>query len=79
MCSSDLVYLTAAKRLDVAARECGAVEDSFNGIRAAAAAGMTVFMVPDYNAPTPEIEGLCTAVLPSLTKLPGAIDLQLTD
>ncbi len=57
----------------------GAVEDSFNGIRAAAAAGMTVFMVPDYNAPTLEIEGLCTAVLPSLTKLPGAIDLQLTD
>ena len=55
------------------------MEDSFNGIRAAAAAGMTVFMVPDYNAPTPEIEGLCTAVLPSLTKLPGAIDLQLTD
>lgn len=73
------VYLTAAKRLDVPAHECGAVEDSFNGIRAAAAAGMTVFMVPDYNAPTPEIEGLCTAVLPSLTKLPGAIDLQLTD
>lgn len=73
------VYLTAAKRLDVAARECGAVEDSFNGIRAAAAADMTVFMVPDYNAPTPEIEGLCTAVLPSLMKLPSAIDLQLTD
>ena len=55
------------------------VQYAFNGIRAAAAAGMTVFMVPDYNAPTPEIESLCTAVLPSLTELPGAIDLQLTD
>lgn len=72
------VYLTTAERLGVDPFVCGAVEDSFNGIRAAAAAGMTVFMVPDYNAPTPEVEGLCSAVLPSLAELPGAIDLRLT-
>lgn len=68
------VYLTAAERLGADPGACGAVEDSFNGIRAAAAADMAVFMVPDYNAPTPEIESLCTAVLPSLTNLADAID-----
>lgn len=49
------------------------IEDSHNGVRSGHAAGAQVFMVPDLMAPTPEIEDLCTAVLPSLHELPQAI------
>lgn len=68
------VYLVAAERLDVDPAQCIAVEDSFNGVRAGAAAGMHVVMVPDYNEPTDEIRELCAEVLPSLTELPAALD-----
>lgn len=45
------VYLEAARRLDAAPRDCVAVEDSSNGIRAAAAAGMTVVAIPNPTYP----------------------------
>ncbi|GAB3144838.1 HAD family phosphatase [Amycolatopsis stemonae] len=41
------VYLEAARRLGRAGEACLAVEDSGNGIRAAAAAGMTVIALPN--------------------------------
>jgi sugar-phosphatase len=41
------VYLTAARRLGVAAAQCLAVEDSLNGLASARAAGMTCVAVPD--------------------------------
>ncbi len=56
------VFLRAAELLDVPAEECLAVEDSFNGVRAAHAAGMMPVMVPDLLAPTPEIRTLCVCV-----------------
>lgn len=59
-------FLLAAERLGVEARNCVAVEDSFNGIRSAHAAGMMAILVPDIVQPTDEIRGLCTAVLPDL-------------
>ena len=40
------VYLEAARRLGVAPAQCVAVEDSSNGLRAAAAAGMAIVAVP---------------------------------
>jgi HAD superfamily hydrolase (TIGR01509 family) len=40
------VYLEAARRLGVDAARCAAVEDSSNGLRSAAAAGMAVVAVP---------------------------------
>jgi HAD superfamily hydrolase (TIGR01509 family) len=40
------VYLAAASRLGVAPEACAAVEDSSNGLRSAAAAGMAVIAVP---------------------------------
>jgi HAD superfamily hydrolase (TIGR01509 family) len=40
------VYLEAARRLGVDAARCVAVEDSSNGLRSAAAAGMAVVAVP---------------------------------
>jgi HAD superfamily hydrolase (TIGR01509 family) len=40
------VYLEAARRLGVDAARCAAIEDSSNGLRSAAAAGMAVVAVP---------------------------------
>jgi HAD superfamily hydrolase (TIGR01509 family) len=45
------VYVAAAARLGAATPRCVAVEDSTNGIRAAAAAMMTVIAVPNANFP----------------------------
>jgi HAD superfamily hydrolase (TIGR01509 family) len=41
------VYLEAARRLSREAASCAAVEDSSNGLRAAAAAGMAVIAIPN--------------------------------
>jgi beta-phosphoglucomutase-like phosphatase (HAD superfamily) len=41
------VYLLAAQTLKLAPGDCLALEDSVNGARAAVAAGMTCFAVPD--------------------------------
>jgi beta-phosphoglucomutase-like phosphatase (HAD superfamily) len=47
------VYLAAAERLGVDPAGCVAVEDSANGLRSAAAAGMTVVAVPNPHYPPP--------------------------
>lgn len=57
------VFLTAAKRLDLAPADCIALEDSINGIKSAYAAGMKTIMIPDFLQPTdeilPKIDFLC--------------------
>ncbi|MDH7489994.1 MAG: HAD family phosphatase [Anaerolineae bacterium] len=60
------VFLLAAERLGVPARDCIVLEDSEPGIRAARAAGMTPILVPDLKPPSPEIAALTHRVLPSL-------------
>src|SRR4029077_15130750 len=45
------VYLEAARQLGVDPAACLVVEDSFNGVRAARAAGMTVVLVPTQSVP----------------------------
>jgi len=60
------IFLTAAERLGIAPRHCMVLEDSEPGIRAAHAAGMLPIMVPDVKQPSPEVEALAYAVLPSL-------------
>jgi HAD superfamily hydrolase (TIGR01509 family) len=64
------VYLEAARRLGVDTTACVAVEDSTNGLRAAAAAGMLVVALPnrDY-PPAADAQALATAVLTSLDEL----------
>jgi HAD superfamily hydrolase (TIGR01509 family) len=64
------VYLTAASRLGVRAEACAAVEDSSNGLRSAAAAGLTVIAIPRPEYP-PAADALALArlVLPSLNVL----------
>ena len=54
------VYLEAARRLGVEASACLAVEDSSNGLRAAAAAGMEVYAIPNPHEP-PDAEALALA------------------
>ncbi len=67
-------FQKAAERLGVPARLCLALEDSHNGVRAAAAAGMMTVMVPDLLPPTDEIRGLCTAVVRDLLEVAGGLD-----
>jgi HAD superfamily hydrolase (TIGR01509 family) len=64
------VYLEAARRLAAAPADCVAVEDSSNGLLAAAAAGMGVIAIPNPAHP-PSEEALRTAavVLTSLDEL----------
>ncbi|HWC83421.1 MAG TPA: HAD family phosphatase [Pseudonocardiaceae bacterium] len=68
------VYLEAARQLGVAAESCAAVEDTTNGLRAALAAGMTVFAVPNPHFP-PDPEVLAeVAVLGKIGELPELLD-----
>ena len=64
------VYLAAAERLGVPPTACAAVEDSANGLRSAAAAGLAVIAVPRPEYP-PAADALDQArlVLDSLTEL----------
>lgn len=60
------IFLQAAEALGVDPSECFIIEDSFNGIRAAFAAGARPLMVPDLLEPDEEIRGMAEAVFPSL-------------
>jgi HAD superfamily hydrolase (TIGR01509 family) len=69
------VYLEAARRLDVPAERCAAVEDSENGILSAKAAGMRVVAIPNPQYP-PADDALAAAdlVLPTVADLtPAAV------
>lgn len=64
------VYLEGARRLDVPPARCAAVEDSSNGLRSAAAAGMTVFAIPNREfPPTADALALAADVLDSIAQL----------
>lgn len=60
------LYLRAAERLGTPPDRCLALEDSYNGVRAARAAGVSVVMVPDLLRPTEEMRSMCEAVVPDL-------------
>ncbi len=64
------IFLLAASRLGHDPAACVVVEDSDNGIRGAAAAGMTPFLVPDSSIPRlipAEVQALSYRICPSLT------------
>ena len=61
------IFLHAADKLRIPAKDCCIIEDSFNGVRAAHASGAFVIMVPDLVQPTEEIALLADMILPSLT------------
>ena len=66
-------YLNAARVLGLDPADCLALEDSYNGVRSAHAAGMMTVMVPDLLPPTEEIGGLCVAVAETLHQVREAL------
>lgn len=59
-------FQKAAAALGVAPPDCLALEDSHNGVRSAAAAGMMTIMVPDLLDPTQEMHDLCVRIAADL-------------
>ena len=68
------IFLLAAKKLNLAPSDCYIFEDSFNGIRAAAASGGAAIMIPDQVQPTDEIKKICAAIYPNLTEAKLSIE-----
>lgn len=68
------IYLKACDALGVRPQDAMAVEDSPNGIRSAAAAGMVTVMVPDMVKPTPELEALYDLNFDSLLDLKAYLE-----
>ena len=63
------IYLLACRKMGTLPEHAYAIEDSPNGIRAAAAAGMQPIMVPDLVEPDEEIKRLCLLVCRDLTEV----------
>jgi HAD superfamily hydrolase (TIGR01509 family) len=63
------VYLEAARRLGVDPRLAAAIEDSYNGIRSARAAGMRVVAIPNAHFPPGEALAEADVVVSSLDEL----------
>ena len=64
------IYLAVTARLGCSPPDCAAVEDSSNGLRSAAAAGLRVIAVPrPQYPPDPDALAAASLVLPSLTEL----------
>jgi HAD superfamily hydrolase (TIGR01509 family) len=73
------VYLAAARGLGVEPTDCVAIEDSSSGLRAAAAAGMTVIAVPNpHYAPAPDALALAAAAVPVVGDVTPAL-VELVD
>jgi HAD superfamily hydrolase (TIGR01509 family) len=69
------VYLAVTARLGVPPSGCAAIEDSSNGLRSAAAAGLRVIAIPrPQYPPDPDALAATSLVLPSLAELtPDAV------
>jgi HAD superfamily hydrolase (TIGR01509 family) len=66
------LYLEAAKRLGLEPKDCLVIEDSLNGMHAAKAAGMPVWIVPNRVTSSLDFSG-ADRVFPSFTELASAI------
>jgi len=67
-------FLKAAQALGLDPADCLALEDSHNGVRAAAAAGMMTIMVPDLLDPTDEMHALCVRIARDLHEVRELIE-----
>lgn len=63
------IYEKACRSLGLPCAECAAVEDSFNGVRSAAAAGLFTVMIPDKLPPDAEIRALARRIYGSLAEM----------
>lgn len=67
-------YLSACRQIGVDPAQAVAVEDSSNGLRSAAAAGMAVVAIPNpFNPPAPDALALADAVLNGLDELTSQV------
>jgi len=72
------VYLVAAERMGARPARCVAIEDSANGLRSAAAAGMTVIAVPNsHYPPSKDALRLAAATIPTIAELTPALVAQV--
>ena len=60
------IFLAAVEGTGIPPADCAVIEDSFNGIRAAHAAGMAPIMVPDMLPPDDEMRALAESIQPDL-------------
>ncbi len=67
------IFLLAAEKLELPPEECYVLEDAFNGIKAAHAAGCKPVMVIDLVRPTEQIRELCYLVCESLDEFKNRI------
>lgn len=65
------IFLKACEELGVAPQESFAIEDSYNGIRAAAAGHLRPLMVPDLMPPTSEMQNLSEGIFDTLLEVKG--------
>jgi len=70
-------YVAAAARLGLEPAHCLALEDSHNGVRAAAGAGMMTIMVPDLLDPTEEMHTLCVRIARDLHEVRELLEAPL--
>lgn len=66
-------YLAAAAGLGVEPAQCLALEDSYNGVHAAVAAGMATIMAPDVLPATDAMRRLCVAIVSDLNEVRARI------
>ncbi len=65
------IFLLACEKIKVEPESAYAIEDSYNGIRAAHAGNLRPIMVPDLLPSNEEMEGLAEKVLPNLNDVVG--------
>ncbi|MBR1798085.1 MAG: HAD family phosphatase [Clostridiales bacterium] len=63
------IWIKGLQKIGVEASDAAAIEDSYNGVRSAKAAGLYTFMVPDLIAPDEEMRSLADEILPSLNEV----------
>ena len=73
------LFLEAAALIGIEPARCAVFEDSYNGIRAAHAAGMMPLMVPNLLDVTDEMKELALAVFPSLHEATAFLKDELPD
>lgn len=67
------IYLYACRQIGEVPQNCMAVEDSPNGVRSAAAAGLVTVMVPDLTQPDDELKALICQKGDSLKDIPEIV------
>ena len=63
------IYLNVCEKMKINPKDTYAIEDSHNGVRSAAAAGLKVLHVPDMLKPTEEMEQLSYMIFPDLIEV----------